>query len=302
MSEQLPGGGTPWTTAEPEGRAHRDDRGRRRRAGLWSIGLTILIGVIVAASVVVVQVRHDRDVATADRAARLAAVELGLLRSATGRELAVAGVGRPRQLQAVAAKRLDLVPAPPAVTAYAAEHSEAYRDVVQDRADLESALRRLVVVAKAGVPTDAFLDAADAALAVRPTTLAPVGLQRDGAALRATVVVGMKDVLARFQAVDVPKGHEKVAQAVEAALEHVISEAEALAARLDSGSGGSFAYAAEYTAAQQAVDDDRTRMTGDLQEAVNAVLGSSGSAPRAPQPTEPSAEPSASAGEPGQDV
>ncbi|KQY59617.1 hypothetical protein ASD11_08700 [Aeromicrobium sp. Root495] len=299
MSEELPGGGVSHEPTQPERSQHRDDRGRRRRAGLWSIALTVLIGLVVAASVVVVQVRHDRDVATADRAARLAAVELGLVRAATGRELAVAGVGRPRQLQAVAVKRLSSVPVAPPVTAYAAEHSQAYRDVVQEREDLASSLRGLALVAKDGVPLDALLDAADAALAVRPTSLAPVGLQRDGAALRATVVVGMRDVLARFRAVDVPEGHEKVARAVEGALEHVITEAEALAARLDSGSGGSFAYAEQYEAAQQAVDDERTRMTGDLQEAVNAVVGNDSGVVPSPRPT-PST--SARPDDPGQDV
>lgn len=279
----------------------RDDALRRRRAGLWSIALTLLIGAVIAGTLAVVQLGHQRDVAAADRAARLAGLELQVVRARAVRELAASGAGRPSELAAIARRQSRLVPQAPPVPAYGAQHSDAYRALVQDQRDLTSSLEHLASVARSAAPVVRLLDAADAALAVRPTSLAPFGLQSDGSALRATVVAGMSGVLDQFRAVPVPKGHEQVARSVESALSHVITEASALADRLDRGSGGSFAYATEYASALQAVEDDRTRVSGDLQEALDAVIGTTELAPGPDSgPGTPAPGPTTAA--PGQDV
>ena len=237
----------------------------RRRLLALVLAPTLLLGLGLGAALVVDARARQVDVDRADAVALRYEERLSHYREVVVRELEAADATDPDAVARVLARHRDDVPTLGATSQRGAAASPDY-----------GAARREPSVVVDTRAAQRYLVAARRALEVDPNALAPGTFVTSGAPLRAQLLPPMRTTLASFEAVEAPRDAAAVRDAVRRALTHVITEAEALAARLDAGQSGSFQYAEEYTAARTAVTQYEERTRADLREALDNVLAGDG--------------------------
>ena len=233
---------------------------------------TLLVGLSLGAFLVVDARSLADDVATADAAAQEYDAALDDYRAALVGDLADVDAGDPDAVAEVVAGRAQERPSLAGVPARGEDESSRYQAARSEAADLATASARLSEVVEQNLGATAFVAAATRALELDPASLTAGGAVADGSPLRRDVIPPMRAALAEFEAVRSPARAAEARSAVSAALQHVIDEAERLAAMLDAGQGGSFTFAEEYTRAQRAVQELDDGVRADLREALDGVV------------------------------
>lgn len=248
----------------------------RRRLLALVLAPTLLLGLGLGAALVVDARARQVDVDRADAVALRYEERLSHYREVVVRELEAADATDPDAVARVLARHRDDVPTLGATSQRGAAASPDYGAARREQSVVTEAMDRLDDVVVDTRTAQRYLVAARRALEVDPNALAPGTFVTSGAPLRAQLLPPMRTTLASFEAVEAPRDAAAVRDAVRRALTHVITEAEALAARLDAGQSGSFQYAEEYTAARTAVTQYEERTRADLREALDNVLAGDG--------------------------
>jgi hypothetical protein len=248
----------------------------RRRLLALVLAPTLLVGLGVGGLVVADALARQADVERADAAALRYEERLGAFRSSFVEALADVDATDPRDVARVLEERRDEVPGLESVAARGEQGSADYAAARSEQVQLTEALERLDQVVEASVRSRTFVLAANRALEVDPASYAPPTVVTSGAPLRTQLLPPMREALATFEAVRAPSDATRVRDAVRAALQHVITEGERLAARLDAGQSGSFQYAQQYTTAREAVRAYADGVRADLREALDRVVAGAG--------------------------
>lgn len=248
----------------------------RRRLLALVLAPTLLVGLGVGGLVVADALARQADVERADAAALRYEERLGAFRTSFVEALADVDATDPRDVARVLEERRDEVPDLESVAARGEQGSADYAAARSEQVQLTEALERLDQVVEASVRSRTFVLAANRALEVDPASYAPPTVVTSGAPLRTQLLPPMREALATFEAVRAPSDATRARDAVRAALQHVITEGERLAARLDAGQSGSFQYAQQYTTAREAVRAYADGVRADLREALDRVVAGAG--------------------------
>lgn len=235
---------------------------------------TLVLGLVVGAFVVVDARARQADVDRADAVAERYEQQLAAFRSDLADDLEAVDATDPTDVSEVLEGRRDDLPELGATSARGETGSSAYAAARAEQAALGESLDRLESVVESARRARTFVLAANEALDLDPNRLSPETVVTSGAPLRTQLLPPMRTALARFEAVDAPDDAAEAREAVRAALQHVITEAERLAVLLDGGQGGSFQYAEQYQTARTAVQQYADGVRADLREALDAVVGS----------------------------
>ncbi len=248
----------------------------RRRLLALVLAPTLLIGLGVGGLVVVDDLARRADVERADAAAQRYEERLTGFRTSFVDALGDVDATDPGDVAQVLASRRDDVPALEPVEARGERGSSDYLAARSEQTQLSDALDRLDQVVQRGQRARTFVLAANRALDVDPASYAPPTVVSSGTPLRSQLLPPMRAALATFEAVEVPPDAQGARDAVRAALQHVITEGERLAAQLDAGRSGSFQYAAQYGTAREAVRAYADGVRADLREALDRVVAGAG--------------------------
>jgi hypothetical protein len=248
----------------------------RRRLLALVLAPTLLLGLGIGSLVVVDDLARRADVERADSAAERYEEQLAAFRTSFVDALGDADATDPRDVERVLQARRDDVPDLEPVDPRGEQGSSDYVAARTEQAQLSEALERLEQVVQRAQRARTFVLAANRALDVDPASYAPPTVVTSGAPLRAQLLPPMRAALATFEAVEVPPDAQDARDAVRAALQHVITEGEGLAARLDAGQSGSFQYAEQYTRARDAVQGYADGVRADLREALDRVVAGAG--------------------------
>lgn len=235
---------------------------------------TLLLGLVVAALVVVDARARAADVERADDAATTFSVEAQEYRETLASGLAEVDTDDPVAVAEVVEEAATEPPRVEVVPRRGIDGSASYRAATQESAELAGAVARLRDEVDQAVAARTFVLAANETLGVQPQDLAPSGAVASGAPVRQQLIPPLQEALATFRDVPVPEGAEEAEEAVSGALGYVVEQAEQLAAALDAGRGGSFGYATQYAEAREAVRQYADGVRADLLEAVDGVVGS----------------------------
>lgn len=233
---------------------------------------TLLLGLVVGGFVVVDVRARQADVERADATAQEYLDEVAAFRAGLSEDLAEVDANDPTEVADVLEQRDGDLPELDTAPGRGEEGSRTYAAARADEAALGEAWQRLRDVVQASVEARTFVLAANRALDLDPNELSPETVVTSGAPLRNQLLPPMRTALAAFESVPAPEDAAAAQDAVRAALQHVITEAERLAARLDGGQGGSFQYAEQYTAARTAVQRYADGVRADLREALDGVV------------------------------
>lgn len=251
----------------------RAPRGRRRILALV-LAPTIAVGLALAAVVVVDARAKQADVDRADAVAERYEQQVSAFRDDLARDLERTDATDPRRVARVLDRYRDDVPTLGDAPQQGAAGSADYGSARSEQAQLSEGLDRLDAVVADARRATTFVRAARRAISLDPGSLAPGTVVTSGAPLRTQLLPPVRTALAEFEAVEAPEDAAEARTAVREALQHVITEAERLAAQLDAGQSGSFQYAQQYVAARTAVEQYDEGVSADLSEALANVLGS----------------------------
>lgn len=233
---------------------------------------TLVLGLVVAGFVVVDARARQADVELADAAAARYDEQLSSFRSALVDDLEAVDATNPADVAAVLEERRDDVPELEPAPERGEAGSSAYGTARATQAALAESLERLEAVVESSRRARTFVLAANEALDLDPSSLAPQTFVTSGSPLRTQLLPPLRTALATFEAVEAPDDAAEARDAVRAALQHVITEGERLAARLDGGQSGSFQYAEQYGTARSAVQQYADGVRADLREAIDGVV------------------------------
>lgn len=237
----------------------------------WPVVVTVVIGAVVGALVLVQAQRQSDEVAAADKAANAYLVEVESFRSEVAREVSGAREADPGKLRRVVDKAIADPPRLVDAPAYGEERSAAYAEAREAQRTVLRPYRRLSrELRRADVALD-FIAAARGALRLRVTDLIGATTVTSSAPVRTRVIPAFVEARDRFARVRVPPGQDALAAQVRAALQYVIDQATTLASRIEGSQGYSFSYSAQFQAAAEAVEGYATTVKGDVAEAINAV-------------------------------
>lgn len=236
---------------------------------------TLVLGLVIGGFVVVDARARQADVERADDVAQKYAGEVAGFRAALVKDLEAVDAADPTDVAEVIEARGDDLPELASAPERGESGSSAYAAARQGVVTLRESWQRLGDVVDVSVDARSFVLAANRALDLNPAELAPPTVVTSGDPLRTQLLPPMRSALATFEATDAPEAATPARDAVRAALQHVVTEAERLAARLDAGQGGSFQYAEQYTAARAAVRQYADGVRADLREALDAVVAES---------------------------
>jgi hypothetical protein len=206
--------------------------------------ISALVGTIVlftAIGILVIRNQHRQDdVDTATKVAKAYTTELRGYRDAIWTAVLVPGAASPSATKAalVKARKVD----PPRLgdaPAWGRSHSEAYVAAAATEKKVQQPYDRFERLLDASIPGELFVEAAQAAQDFDPADVIKSDVEISGAQFRSKMVPAIERATKKFNAVTVPAGAKKVAEAVRASLADTLKQARAVAADLDAGRDGS---------------------------------------------------------------
>jgi flagellar basal body-associated protein FliL len=248
-----------------------NDRGRPVVIFL-PVFVTVLLAAVIGALIVVQSQRQTDQVTAADETAEVFLADVGAFEAEIARQLRGVRTAEPDALRRVLRAAVADPPRLGEASAFGAEQSAPYVAARETEQTLLQPYRRLDRdLRRADVALD-FIAAARDALALRATDYVGSGVLVDSGAIRTRLVPAFTAARDELASVRVPKGQERLAATVVAALQHVIDQATRLAVSIETNQAYSFTYADQFRAAATAVDDYAATVDGDLAEALNVVL------------------------------
>jgi flagellar basal body-associated protein FliL len=247
----------------------------RRLALFLPVLVTILLGAVVGALVVVQHQEQSDEVAVADAAAESYLADVDAFRSEISREVRGARTADPRDLRRVLKKAVADPPRLTAVQGAGAQRSASYTAARETEAALLDPYRRLDRALKDADLAQTFIEEAREVLALRATDHVGSTTLSDSGPIRSRLIPAFTAARDRFASVRVPRGQEQLARTVRGAVQHVIDQATILATSIEANRSFSFTYSEQFQAAAEAVDGYAAVVDGDVKEAISAVVAPS---------------------------
>ncbi|OUZ11357.1 hypothetical protein BHE97_05855 [Aeromicrobium sp. PE09-221] len=239
-----------------------------------TLGLLTVLLLLVGGTGIYLVDRHQKNGAI-DRAeaeaARLHDVLDSFQAEITERLSAVDLQAEPHQGAELAEELRMGLPTAQDVPEYGSERSADFREALQRRAALQERLDVAADVLEEWAVGAPFAAAAQQALDADLPQRVVGGPVASGAPVRDELIPLMNQIRSEFDAVEVPPGQEGLAAGVDAALQHVVDEAEAAAVELDAGRSASFAYGTQYRDALRPVAEYEASLRQRVESALAAL-------------------------------
>lgn len=238
-----------------------------------AISLVLVATIAVVATFLIIKKQQDDAMKEADAAAAAYAADVAEFRELAGDELTETGSDSPTQTLEAARDLEDELPTLGDAPDYGRENSADYAAAEKTRTQLKKDLVTLINTLERTVDVAAFVSAGRTALDLQaPPDLLGPGPFANGQPVRDTAIPGIQALKDDFLAVEAPKGLEDAESAVTAALDHVLTELDAMAASLDNGVSYSFLFGEQYNDALDLLQDAEDDARAPLDEAIDALV------------------------------
>ncbi len=234
---------------------------------------TLLIGLGVGGYLLYDASQKREKIEVADKAALDYQEKHDFFRSELGGQFAGVDYGDPTSITQTVDTAKESVPELKKVSAYGAENSEPYQRAQELKEKAEADLSNLDGLAEQAEKSKAFVDAANKALEVDPTSFVTERTLPNGDAIRKRMIPPLKRNLSEFESVEAPDDASEARSQVVDALEYVISSAESGARRLDSGQNYRLEYGTQYGRARLGVLTYSADAEASIREAFDKARG-----------------------------
>jgi len=244
----------------------------RRAAIAFPVVVTVAITAVVGVLIATQNQRQSDQMAAADIVAEDYLSDVASFRVHVAKLIKAAHADKPAALKRVVDTAIATPPTLPALSGYGMKHSTAYREAVAMKSTLLAPYRRLSTTLELADTAVTFVAAARKVLALRATDYVGFDLISSSSKVRSELIPPFVNARDAFDEVEVPRGQEELAATVRGAAQYVINQATTMADRIDARQSFSFSYSKQFQTALDAVSNYATTVSGDVTEAINAVM------------------------------
>ncbi len=256
-----------------------DTRGKRRViiASIVTVSLLVVAAIGVGVFFTIRTQHRNDDVKEAASVAKTFNRDVSRYRSSVSSAISGADQSNAKEMRKAVDAAVAKAPKLGSAPAWGRTHSRSYAMAAKSQKTLTAPYEDISTVLDEAVIGQPFVKAAHDALAVDLDHFVKGGTLPNGGPIRKKLIPGYQKLLAKFDKVEVPKGQDRVAGKVRAALRAVLKDARKAADDLDSGRGGSINARSEYLAASSAVfayeTSLRSRISAAILKAKSKVSG-----------------------------
>lgn len=246
----------------------------RRRLGITMmtpVVITVLIAAGLGAFIVVQSQQQSEQLEQADAVAADYLSAVAMFRAGVVKAVKKPDPESPQAIRKALIAAIDEPPVLAEANSFGIENSTAYMLAEEVEAGLLEPYREVSAELKRASVALAYVKTAREVLDMRITDYVTSTTLSDSVELRSSLIPAFVSARERLAAATVPKGQEKLAATVDAAVQYLIDQASTLASSIDDRRNYSFTYASQFEVAITAVEDYATKVTGDLTESLNEL-------------------------------